>query len=347
VTRIPIAVVGLNFGRLMLKQLQEEPASRYFEIAAVCDLDREKVQKTAQELGVKAFHELDALLADRDIPSIGLFTGPMGRAGLLRKIILAGKDVMTTKPFEVDAMAADAILREAIQLGRVIHLNSPAPLYSQDLDQITHWREEYDLGRPIGARADAWAAYVEAADGSWYDDPSRCPVAPVFRLGIYLINDLIDLYGPVDAVQVFHSRVLTGRPTPDNAQLCLRFKNGALANIYNSFCIHDGQFFRNTLTLNYERGTIYRNVPPAFHLGHNHYDCNLMLVTRKAEKPVVRRRRRVSLSGTYQWQAFHRAISGHKRSRDASVEYLDKIVEGLKVIAAMSRAEVSGQTELI
>lgn len=74
---------------------------------------------------------------------------------------------------------------------------------------------------PLGARADIWASYREQADGTWYDDPQKCPVAPVFLLGIYLINDLIQLFGPVRDVQVLQSRLSTGRPTADNGQLSL------------------------------------------------------------------------------------------------------------------------------
>ncbi len=38
-----------------------------------------------------------------------------------------------------------------------------------------------------------------------------------------------------------------------NAQLGIRFNNGAIANIYSSFCVDDLQFYRNSLTLNFER----------------------------------------------------------------------------------------------
>ncbi len=95
---------------------------------------------------------------------------------------------MTTKPFELDPKAAMATLREARRRHRIIHLNCPAPLLSPDLEQIERWREEFQLGKPVGARADAWTNYREKADGSWYDDPKLCPVAPIFRIGIYLIT---------------------------------------------------------------------------------------------------------------------------------------------------------------
>jgi predicted dehydrogenase len=318
-----------------------------FKIAAVCDLDFSKAKEKARELGARAYGDLDDLLADPSIPAIGLYTGPAGRAELLGKIIRAGKDVMTTKPFEIDAKAAAAVLKEARRRRRVIQLNSPGPLLSPDLDQIVRWRDEYDLGCPVGARADAWAHYQEQADGSWYDDPKRCPLAPVFRIGIYLINDLIRLFGSVATVQALHSRIRTGRPTPDNGQLGLRFKNGALANVYSSFCVDDGQWYRNSLTLNFERGTIYRNLPPAFLKPGTNDKCSLLLVARRGKRTIIRRRRQVELSGSYQWSAFHRAILGEDITLMPHATKPEEIVNGLNVIAAMSRAERSGRIEKV
>ena len=343
--RIPIAIVGLNFGSQIIELLGG--IKHLFKIAAVCDLDLARAKQKGAELGVRAYDSLDSLLLDASIPVIGLFTGPAGRAELLGKIIRAGKDVITTKPFEVDPKAAATILQEAKRLGRVIHLNSPAPLLSPDLAQIVRWREDHNLGHPVGARAEAWASYQEKADGSWHDDPVRCPLAPVFRIGIYLINDLIRLFGSVEEVQIFHSKIRTGRPTPDNGQLSLRFRNGAMGNVYSSFCVNDGQSYRNTLVLNFERGTIYRNAPPSLWTREKHDVCDLMLVARPKDRTIVRHKRNLELSGTYQWRSLHRAVTGEKLADAHGATTQNQIVNGLEVIAAMSRAESSGRTETV
>jgi len=340
--QIPIAIVGLNFGRHIVDQLLEEPARKYFQITAVCDLDKAKAEAMGKRLKCKVYTDLDALLADREIPAIGLYTGPGGRAGLLRRIIRAGKDVMTTKPFELDPQAALDVLREAWRSKRILHLNSPAPLIPSDLKQIALWRDEFNLGRPVGARADVWANYREKADGSWYDNPKLCPVAPIFRLGIYLINDLVRFFGEPRAVQVFHSRLFTERPTPDNAQLGIHFKNGGLVNIFSSFCIDDLQYYRNTLTLNFERGTVYRNPGPS---PCDWKSLDLVMVTNRQGKPLVRHKKIATPpSGSYQWDVFHRAIRG-ARLPDATTP--EEIVAGLKIIATMARAEKSGKTEKV
>jgi len=344
-----IAIVGLNFGRHIIDSLLQAPARNYFKIAAVCDLDRAKAEAMAARLQCAAFTSLDSLLKVPSIPVIGLYTGPSGRAALLRKIIRSGKDVMTTKPFELDARAGLAILREARRRHRTIFLNSPAPVASPDLAQIARWVKEFNLGRPVGARADTWASYHEKADGSWYDDTARCPVAPIFRIGIYLINDLLRLWGEAATVQVIHSRLRTRRPTPDNAQLAIRFKNGAIGSVYASFCIDDHQPYRNTLALHYEQGSIYRNLPPQpGPPGSPEIPTVLTLVARRKNgKAVVRRRVFPAYShGDYRWDLLHRVIDG-KKLGDLDLVSPEQVVAGIKVIAAMARAEKSGGTEKV
>lgn len=334
---INIGIVGLNFGRHVVNQLLQGPASELFKVAVVCDQDKTRADAIAALTGARACYDLDELLADETIPAIGLYTGPTGRAALLRRCLRAGKDVMTTKPFENDPAAALAVLREAEQLGRVLHLNSPAPLLPGDLSQIETWRRDFKLGRPIACRADVWCSYHEQEDGSWYDDPALCPVAPVFRLGIYLINDLVRLVGPAKRVQVLHSRIMGGRPTPDNAQLGILFEDGTIANIFASFCVNDGDHYRNSLTLNFQNGTIYRNVGAQRGTLPEGQHSELALVMNGEEgRTIVAQAAVGGGSGNYQWDAFARAIRGEKLQNTVTAEQL---VQGLLIIQAMSQAD--------
>ena len=332
---LPIGIIGLNFGRHIVDQIVTGKAAGHVRLAAVCDMDKAKADAMATKQGVKAYYDIQDLLDDPAIPAIGLFTGPVGRAALIRRIIKAGKDIITTKPFETDPDAALAVLQEAKAMGRIVHLNSPAPTPPDDLAQILSWVREYKLGAPVGVRADVWASYREAADGTWYDDPAKCPVAPVFRLGIYLINDLIQLFGPVADVAVMQSRLFTKRPTADNGQLSLRFENGALGTIFASFCVNDGDHYRNTLVLNYENGTIYRNAGPD--RGSPHSELSLVM-SRNDRREVIDRTIARETSGSYQWEAFVRAVRGEKLADETTPE---QIVAGLRVVDQMTKVAIS------
>ena len=335
-------MIGLNFGGYIADTLSHSPTGDLFKLAAVCDADEAKALEFGGSRGVKAYFDLDAMLADEEIDAVGLFTKPAGRADLLRKIIRAGKDVMTTKPFEVDPVAARDVLEEAEALGRVIHLNSPEAELPAYIRQIERWRQEYDLGRPIHCRGEVLISYREQADGRWMDDPALCPAGPVFRLGIYAITDLVRLFGEVQELQVLTSRIFTGRPTPDNAQLNLLFKNHALGSIYASFCVDNGQHYGNSLILHYERGTIYRNMLPVGYAKAEGSTRLLLMATRDRE--VLTQEMVIpEISGSYQWEAFHSAIT----QRRAIPAPIDTIVHGIEIIAATARAEQSGQTELV
>lgn len=338
--KIPIAVVGLNFGRHIIdSQLLEGPGFPYFHLAGICDMDGKRAAETSAAFGVRAYADLDEILADPAIPAIALYTGPFRRGDLLRKIIRAGKDVITTKPFELNPETALSVMHEAREAGRIVHLNSPAPVAPMDIELIAKWRRDYDLGEPVGCRADVWASYNEKADGSWLDDPKQCPVAPIFRLGIYLINDLIALFGQAEEVQVFASRLVTGRPTPDTAQLGIRFKNGGLANVFSTFCVKDGDHYRDGLVLNFQNGTVYRNVGPHRSAEADNATSELSLVVSKNGERVVAEQARVSASGHYRWDLFYRAMRGERLEGEVSPE---QIAGGLKIVRAMAEAHRTG-----
>lgn len=329
---VRIAVVGLNFGRHICDQLAGE-AGRWATLAGVCDLDAAKAEAEGRKRGVRWWSSLDAVLADPTVEAVGLFTGPNGRAGLLSTIMRAGKQVMTTKPFERDPAAAGAVLAEARSLGRVLHCNSPSP-GAPDLTAIRRLLASHDLGRVVAARAEVWASYREQADGSWYDDPVRCPLPPIYRLGIYLINDLVALLGRPSAVMAQSSRIFTSRPTPDHAQLAIRFADGGLGQLFASFCVGDGDHYRNGLAIHCERGTIYRNIGPE----RGEAVCELSVVGLVDGNRTVRERIALpTTSGVYEWEAFHRACRG---GGDPGLDPAT-VIGGLQVIEAMAEADRS------
>ncbi len=335
----PIAVVGLNFGRHICDKLAHRPGG--VRLAAVCDQDAARAGALATQHGVPAFTDLGQLLARDDLPVIGLFTGPNGRAALLRRILAAGKDVMTTKPFERSGDEAAGVLAEAQRLGRVLWLNSPSQALPPDLELMRRLAAEHDLGRPVAARAEVWADYREQADGGWYDDQAQCPVAPVYRLGIYLINDMIRLLGPVQEVHVQTSRLRTGRPTADQGQLSLRFASGALGSVFASFCIGDGDHYRNGLAINHERGSLYRGVGPSRTLPlPDAAGCQVSLVAPGRDgRAVLAERWCAGVSGDYDWGGFAAAV----RTRQVpDADTVQTIVGAIRVIEAMAESERTG-----
>lgn len=334
--RVSIAIVGLSFGRGIAEQLLQSPASSRFVLKGVCDLRQEVAEACARDFGVAVYRSLEELLGDPGVEAIGLFTRPHDRGTLMRQILAAGKHIVTTKPFELDSSEAASALERARHSGRIIHLNSPGPELTPDMEQIERWRSEFELGRLVSARGEVWASYFENADGSWMDDPYHCPAGPMMRLGIYLINDIVRIAGPILSAHVQTSHIRTGRPTPDNAMLAFTCESGCLASVYASFCVEDGDRYSNGLTLNFERGSIYRNIGKERHPpGEGKVHLSLIVQGRNGHRRVADERVFDDCLGVYQWDAFYKAI---RERQPMAADYGSCILEGVRLLETLRTA---------
>ncbi len=340
-TPVRLAVVGANFGAGIARHLSR--GNPFAKVGAVCDANATRADALGTELGVPVYHCLEATLADPTIEAVALFTPPVERAKLIARILAAGRHVITTKPFELDHAAAAAVLRDAQERRLAVHMNSPAPVPAADIAQIKIWEDKYRLGTPIAMRAATWANYREHPTGSWYDDPARCPAAPILRLGIYFLNDFAALLGTPSRVYVSQARIFTERPTADNAQLVIEFENGALANVFASFCVDDGRPWPDEVIINYERGTICRRIERTGM--HDMSGDHAVLELRRPGAEDVRFDTPPGgFAGWYDWETFHDAVRG---LNDAPLHNASQVLYGIRLLEAMGRSASSGQPEAV
>jgi predicted dehydrogenase len=339
--KIKLAIVGLEFGLQLFKTEYfggNDRAEKYFDLVACCDLDKDKASAYAQEHGIKAYYDMDAMLADTSAEIVALFTGPNGRAKMIDKIISSGRDVITTKPFENDAEEAARIIAKAKKIGRLIYLNSPNPVPPADIAQIMEWKDRYDLGRLIAIRHETWCNYREHYDGSWYDDPKKCPVAPVFRLGIYGINDVLRFTSAPAVVQAMETKIFTQRQTSDNALLAVSFEQGEIATFFASFCISDNKPYPDKLILNFERGTIQKNSDLSIDVMKS---AQMQLVTSIEGRSITETAvvDRANASGCYMWDVFYQGFKNRTWPQLSD----DIIPNGIKITQAMYKAVSTGK----
>lgn len=90
------------------------------ELAALCDLDPERLAAKGKEFGVPAsrlYSGLDAMLADADIDIVDIVTGPQTHLELVRKAAAAGKHILCQKPFAPSLAEAEEMVGLAEQAG--------------------------------------------------------------------------------------------------------------------------------------------------------------------------------------------------------------------------------------
>jgi predicted dehydrogenase len=339
---VKLGICGLGYGLYNARHLVVSPQARYVKFVAACDVRADRLAAATSILGCRGYGDLAAMLADPEVEAVALFTNPNGRAALIRQIIQAGKHVMTTKPFELDADAGLAVLHEAKACGKTVFLNSPAPVLGDDLRQVRDWQQRHSLGRLVFALCDCWYRSIERPDGTWYDDPALCPAAPIFRLGIYGINDVLALVNEdLVELQVLQSRILTGRPTPDVAQLSLRFAGGAMAAIRATWCC--GPWRDNQASeFVFERGVVRRTYSTPDH--KTAPDTVLTLEAVDADGRIFNERAIVSnqtVNSAYRWDLFHQAL---RREPPAQANTPEQLVAGVRVIHAMTQALANGGT---
>ncbi len=332
---ICLGLLGLNFGEGIAKQLVKH--GTMIRLKAVCDLDEARAKRVGETIGVEAL-TLDAMLADPEIEAIGLFTGPVERMGLLDKILKSGRHVITTKPFGLESTSSEKVLRLAQEKGLTVHLNSPGPKWAYDQVTIERLREERELGRPVAFHAQTWAHYREKANGTWYDDPAKCPAAPILRLGVYFLNDFAPMVGQPEQIHVMESRLFTERPTSDQAQISIRFTNGAIGSVFASFCVQDGQSYRDSLTINYENGTIQRWMVRNFGLTMEE-DYAMVTVQTKWCGLETFQMPPGDFAGWYHWKTFQEAVRNKKGTTDSEIE---SILYGVRFLEATRESSKTG-----
>ena len=107
---VGFVVVGLGMGHARAKDITQTSGAH---LVAVVDLDTERAQRTADELGVPCTADLAPWLDDDDAEVVYVLT-PTGRhAEVALEALAAGKHVLLTKPMEASLEACDAMIRLA------------------------------------------------------------------------------------------------------------------------------------------------------------------------------------------------------------------------------------------
>ena len=218
------------------------------EIAAVADLEPEKAQKAAEELGNPSLAVTpDELLNDPEIQLVINLTPPKAHCTVAKSVLEAGKHVYNEKPLCIDREDARKLL-ELAEKKNVRVGCAPDTFLGKGLQTAIKALDDGIIGKPVAAFAQMAGHGME----SWHPNPEffyQYGGGPMFDVGPYILTALIAMIGPVKRVTgstmiSFPVRYATaeGRngeafnvEVPTHITGTLDFQQGTIATIITSF----------------------------------------------------------------------------------------------------------------
>ncbi len=242
--RLGVGIIGAgNISSQYLKAMKDFPV---LDIRAIADMKPEVAAKKAAEFGVKAV-PVEVLLADPAVDILVNLTIPRAHVDVGLRAIAAGKHVYSEKPlgvnFEEGKKLIAAARRRGVRVG-----SAPDTFLGGGHQQARAVVDSGKLGTIIGGTA----SFGVPGHEYWHPDPAfyyDIGGGPVLDMGPYYVTDLVNLLGPVKAVQAMSLTPAKERPVrsePKKGQLMkvkvfthvtgtLQFVSGALVQVSLSF----------------------------------------------------------------------------------------------------------------
>ncbi len=127
---VRFVVIGLGMGHSRAQQVVKTPGA---ELVGVCDLRKERAERTSQACGVPCTLDFREWLERDDVEVVYVMTETGRHAEIALEALEAGKHVLTTKPMEASLEACDRMIRKAEEKGLLLGVDfgrrfEPGPL---------------------------------------------------------------------------------------------------------------------------------------------------------------------------------------------------------------------------
>ncbi|HUN08423.1 MAG TPA: Gfo/Idh/MocA family oxidoreductase [Aggregatilineales bacterium] len=192
----------------------------YEEIAllGVTDVDAARAKAFAEKYSIKAYENLDALLADPQVQIVVNLTSHFAHHEVNTKALNAGKHVFSEKPMAVET--AEALAQVELAKAKGLRL-ACAPFTLMGEAQQTAWKYIRDgkLGPVRVAYAEVNWGRIEAwhpAPGPFYE------VGALFDVGVYPLTILTSMFGPVKRVSSYGTLLYPNRITKEGVPFSIR-----------------------------------------------------------------------------------------------------------------------------
>ncbi|MFC8432476.1 Gfo/Idh/MocA family protein [Streptomyces sp. NPDC057253] len=250
--RIGILGAGNIFGRY-IEGLRTFPE---LDVVRVADVDAARARRAADEYGIAAWGDGDALLDDDSVDIVVNITPPQFHAKTVIAALEAGKHTYVEKPLAATVEEAREVLAAAAGTTALLG-SAPDTFLGSAVQTARHAIDAGLIGEPVGATAFVRSSRAE----TWHPDPRAFygpGGGPVLDMGPYYLAALVNCLGPVAQVA---AATRVGAPTrtvsspervvdevtvevPTHASATLTFANGVIGTTLMSFDVWDTELPR-------------------------------------------------------------------------------------------------------
>jgi predicted dehydrogenase len=192
-----VAVVGCGIGRSHIVEGYVPNADK-FKVAAICDLNRERLKTIGDEFGIeRRVVEFDELLADPTIDIIDVCTPPMVHYSQVMAALKAGKHVICEKPLVGSLAQCDEVIEvERTAKGRLMPIFQYR--YGNGIAQTKAIIDAGIAGKPYVATAETlWKRTSEYYEVPWRGKWATELGGVLMTHAIHIHDILTYLMGPV------------------------------------------------------------------------------------------------------------------------------------------------------
>ena len=233
--KLGLGVLGLGEGRSIISAAVASPL---WEVAKLCDISETAGRQRCHEFGVdfsKFTTSMDAMLADRSVDVVGIYTPDHLHAEHVIRALNAGKHVICTKPFMDNLTQGRAILEAQKRTGRHVMVGQSTRFFAPFNRQREHFKSG-ELGDLITIEANYNADHRGFLNKPW----SKLASFKWLFGGISHPADLVRWYLP-DISEVMGYGHLSsngkanGLVNPDTFHFILKSASGKIASISGAY----------------------------------------------------------------------------------------------------------------
>ena len=191
----PVEVGVIGAGVISTQYLQNLTSFPDLDVRFIADIDQSRAQAQAAAFGIPGFGSVAELLAHDDIEIVVNITIPQVHVEVALRVIAAGKNVWSEKPFALSRDSGKQLLDAAHAAGLRV-ASAPDTFLGAGLQSARRLVEAGEIGTPLTALT----LMQNPGPESWHPSPDflfQEGAGPLFDVGPYYLTALVEFFGPI------------------------------------------------------------------------------------------------------------------------------------------------------